>query len=98
MAAPTVIEAVPLLPAVGVKVAVRVRPLPEMAERVPPETLTSPLLPSQTKLLPGSREKEKVMVALSPTLRLAVLLLIETLAAVVPVRLLVTLVRKKAAV
>ena len=79
------------------KVAVRVRPEPLMAERVPPETLTSPLLPSQTKLLPGSREKEKVMVALSPTLRLAALLLIDTLAAGLPVRLLVALVRKKAA-
>ena len=81
----------------GVKVAVRVRPEPLMAERVPPETLTSPLLPSQTKLLPGSREKEKVMIELSPTLRLAALLLIDTLAAVLPVRLLVALVRKKAA-
>ena len=56
-------EAVPLLAAVGVNVAVRVSPEPEMVERLPPETITSPVVPSQEKVLPGSSEKEKVMVA-----------------------------------
>jgi hypothetical protein len=67
-------EAVPLLEAVGVKVAVRVRPEPEMAERVPPLTLTSPAVPSQEKELPGSSEKEKVIVAVCPAINAAVLL------------------------
>ena len=60
------IEAVPELLAVGVKVAVRVRPVPLMAERVPPETDTSPEEPFQAKELPGSSEKVKVMLAVSP--------------------------------
>ena len=50
----------------GVKVAVRVRPEPVMAERVPPVTATSPVVPSQVKELLGSSEKVKVMVAVSP--------------------------------
>ena len=42
------IEAVPaLLFAVGVKVAVRVKPLPLRLDRVPPLTARSPEVPSQ---------------------------------------------------
>ena len=67
-------DAVPLLLAVGVKMAVRVRPVPEMADREPPATLTSPLVPFQEKELPGSSEKEKVMVAVWPAIKAAVLL------------------------
>ena len=63
-------EAVPaLVLAAGVKVAVRVRPEPVMAERVPPVTATSPVVPSQEKELLGSSEKVKVMVAVSDALR-----------------------------
>ena len=48
---------------VGVKVAVRVRPVrPAIGERVPPETVMSWLV----NVLPGSSEKVKVMVAVSP--------------------------------
>ena len=54
---------------VGVKMAVRVRPEPVMAERVPPVTERSPVAPSQEKELPGSSEKVKVMVAVSVALR-----------------------------
>ena len=62
----------PLLPAVGVKVAVRVRPEPEMADRVPPARLMSLL----EKVAPGSRLKVKVMEAVWPALRaLAVLVM-----------------------
>ena len=58
------IEAEPLARlAVGVKVAVRVSPEPEIAPSVPPVTTTSPVVPFQEKVLPGSSEKEKVMVA-----------------------------------
>ena len=63
----TVMLAVPLAKlAVGVKTAVRVRPVPLMAPKLPPETNTSPELPSQAKLLPGSSENVNVMVAVSP--------------------------------
>ena len=55
--------------AVGVKVAMRVRPVPLMAPKVPPVTTTSPTLPFQVKLLPGSSENVNVMVAVSPALR-----------------------------
>src|SRR4051812_5807136 len=55
------------VPAVGVKVAVRVRPDdPEIALRAPPATTTSPDEPSQMKLEPGSSLKVKVMAAVSP--------------------------------
>ena len=55
------IEAVPEVLAEGVKVAVRVRPVPLMAERVPPDTEMSP----SAKPV-GASEKVKVMVAVSP--------------------------------
>ena len=53
--------------AVGVNVAVRVRPVPLIAPRVPPETVRSPAVPFQAKLEPGSSEKVKVIAAVSPT-------------------------------
>ena len=56
----------PLVSADGVKMAERVTPAPVMGESVPPVTVTSPLVPSQEKELPGSSEKVKVMVAVSP--------------------------------
>ena len=56
-------EAAPaLVLADGVKMAVRVRPEPVMAERVPPVTETS----SDVNEVLGSSEKVKVMVAVSP--------------------------------
>jgi hypothetical protein len=67
-------EAVPLALGVGVKIAVRVSPEPEIAERVPPETTTSPVLPSHEKEEPGSSEKVKVMVAVWPSIKAAELL------------------------
>ena len=54
----------------------------EMAERLPPVTVTSPVVPSQVKPL-GSSEKVNVMVAVSPALRVATLLLIATVGATV---------------
>ena len=39
--------------AVGVKTAVRVRPVPLIALKVPPETVRSPVDPFQAKLAPG---------------------------------------------
>ena len=64
-----------VLLAEGVKVAVRVKPLPLIADKVPPLTVMSPVLPSQLKLEPGSSLKVKVMVALSPALRVLTSLL-----------------------
>ena len=57
--------------AVGVKTAVLVRPVPLIAPKSPPETVTSPATPSHAKLVPGSSEKVKVMVAVSPTFSVA---------------------------
>ena len=51
---------------VGVNVAVRISPLPEIGPMVPPLTTTSPLVPSHVKVLPGSSLKMKVIVAVSP--------------------------------
>ena len=53
----------------GVNVAVRVRPAPEIAPRVPPLTTTSPFVPFHVKVLPGSSLKLKVIVAVSPAFR-----------------------------
>ena len=60
---------------VGVKVAVRVRPLPLMVPSVPPVTTTSPAVPSQAKLEPGSSLKVKVIGAVCPALSAAAVLL-----------------------
>ena len=63
-------------PEVGVRTAVRVSGLPVVlsAPKVPPETTKSPLVPFQTKLLPGSSEKVNVMVAVWPEINALVLL------------------------
>ena len=53
--------------AVGVKTAVRVRPVPLMAPKVPPDTVKSPAVPFHAKLVLGSSVKVKVMVVVSPT-------------------------------
>ena len=58
----------------GVKVAVRIAPVPVMAESVPPVTTTSPVVPFHEKELPGSSEKVKVMVAVSPLFKVEALL------------------------
>ena len=55
---------------VGVKVAVRVVPESVRSERVPPEQEIS----SEEKVLPGSSEKVKIMVAVSPLFKVARLL------------------------
>ena len=62
----------------GVNTAVRVRPEPLMAPRVPPVTTKSPVVPFQAKLELGSSENVKVMLAVSPTLSAARLLVIKT--------------------
>ncbi|MNV79381.1 hypothetical protein D3C71_1729310 [compost metagenome] len=61
----------------------RTRPVPLKAPSVPPVTTTSPLLPSQVKVAPGSSLNVKVMVAVSPTLRALTLLVIASVGAVV---------------
>ena len=67
--------------AVGVKTAVRVRPVPLIAPKAPPETVRSPAVPFHTKLVPGSSEKVNVMVAVSPTFSVATLDVIATVGA-----------------
>ena len=49
------------------KTAVRLLPVPLTALKVPPDTSTSPVFPSQAKLALGSSENVNVMVAVSPT-------------------------------
>ena len=49
--------------AFGVKTAVRVRPMPLIAPKVPPETAISPAIPSHAMLFPGSSENVNVMTA-----------------------------------
>jgi hypothetical protein len=58
--------------AVGVKVAVRVSPVPLIAPRVPPEMVRSPVVPFHEKPVPGSSENVKVMFAVSPIFRVAI--------------------------
>ena len=58
----------------GVKTIVRVNPELLMAPRVPPVTTTSPVVPSQEKLEPGSSENVKVMLAVSPVFKVDTLL------------------------
>ena len=53
---------------VGVNTAVRVVPVPEMALKVPLLSVTSPVVPFHTNVVPGSSLKVKVMLAVSPTL------------------------------
>ena len=54
--------------------AVRVMPVPEMVERVPPETQMS----WSVNVLPGSSEKVKVIVADSPAFKVLTSLVMET--------------------
>ena len=69
--------------AVGVKIAVRVRPVPLMALRVPLLRVMSPALPSHVKELPGSSEKVNVILAVWPTNNWVLLLVMLTVGAVV---------------
>ena len=69
--------------AVGVKVAVRVKPVPLMFPKVPPLTSTSPALEAQTKLLPGSSLNVKVMAAVSPVVKVLTSEVMLTVGAVV---------------
>jgi len=71
--------------AVGVKTAVRVSPVPLITPRVPPEMVRSPVVPFQAKLVPGSSEKVKVMVEVSPAFSVATLEVIATLGASVSI-------------
>ena len=71
--------------AIGVKVAVRVSPVPLIAPRVPPEMVRSPVVPFQAKLVPGSSEKVKEIVAVSPTFSVATLEVIATVGASVSI-------------
>ena len=67
----------------GVKVAVRVKPVPLILPSVPPLTTTSPALDAQTKLLPGSSLKVNVMLAVSPVFKVDTSEVMLTLGAVV---------------
>ena len=71
--------------ALGVKVAVRVSPVPLMAPKVPPEIVRSPAVPFQAKLVPGSSEKVNVMAAVSPTFNVDTLDVIATVGASVSI-------------
>ena len=64
---------------VGVKVALRVRPVPPIALKTPPESVMS----LETKLVPGSSLKPKVMRTVSPFLTAALLLEISSVGAMV---------------
>ncbi len=80
----TVILALPeLTPLVGVKMAVRVRPVPLMEPKVPPVTTTSPALPSQAKVLSGSSLNVNVIVAVSPILSVDTSLVMTSMGATV---------------
>ena len=59
--------------AVGVKTAVRVKPVPLMAPRLPPVTVMSPIEPFHAKLMPGSSVNVKMMFAVSPDFRVLTL-------------------------
>jgi len=68
-------EAIPeLVLVLGVKMAVRVSPMPDIAESVPPVMEMSCSL----NVLPGSSEKAKVMMADSPAFKVLTSLVMET--------------------
>ena len=71
--------------AVGVKTAVRVRPVPLIELKVPPEIVKSPAVPFHAKLVPGSSENVNVMVAVSPTFSAGTLDVIATVGATVSI-------------
>ena len=79
----TVTLAVPFWLAAGVNMAVRVRPVPLIAPRLPPTITKSPVVPSQAKLVLGSSEKVKVMVVVSLKVKLDLSDVMATLGAVV---------------
>ena len=67
---PTVMDALLLGALVeAVNCAVRMRPVPEMAERLPPETEISPEVPSHTNDVPGSSRKTKVIFVVSSAIK-----------------------------
>ena len=66
---------------VGVKTAVRVRPVPLIVPKLPPDTVKSPEVPFQAKLVPGSSENVKVIVAVWPILSAATFEVIATVGA-----------------
>jgi hypothetical protein len=66
-----------------VRVAVRVRPVPLMALKVPAETVRSPTVPFHVNVLPGSSEKVKVTKLLSTLDNTLLLIVILTVGAVV---------------
>ena len=69
--------------AAGVNTAVRVRPVPLMAPKLPPAMTTSPVVPSHAKLVPGSSENVKVTEAVSVEFKLDLSEAMTTLGAVV---------------
>ena len=82
----TVMLALPLAKlALGVNTAVHVSPVPLMTPKVPHVTTKSPVLPSHTKLLPGSLENVKVILAVSPALSADTLLAMLTVGAKVSI-------------
>ena len=68
---------------VGVNTAVRVRPVPLMGPSDPPTTSTPPVMPSHTKLVPGSSENIKRMLAVSPIFKAEALVKMATVGPVV---------------
>ena len=75
----------PLKAGSGVKVAVKTLGslVGTMAPKEPPLTTISPAVPSQAKLATGSSLKVKVMVAVSPALSAALLLVMASVGAAV---------------
>ena len=70
---------------VGIKTAVRVRPVPLIAPKAPPEIFKSPAVPFQVKLVPGSSENVNVIVAVSPPFSAATFEVIATVGASVSI-------------
>ena len=74
--------------AFGVNVPVLVSPVPLIALKVPPEMVKSPVVPFQAKLVPGSSENVKVILAVSLALSVATLLAMLTVGARVSIEML----------
>ncbi len=60
-------------------------PVPLIALKVPPVTVTSPDVPFQAKLVLGSSLNVKVMVAVSPDFKVVLLLEINTVGAIMSI-------------
>ena len=73
---------------VGVKMAVRLKPLPLSSPKLPPVTVMLPvwLVWSQLQLLPGSSLKLKLMSAVSPAFKAVASALIDKVGKVVSTR------------